>query len=172
MNIRSLTRDLERLSVAEALVADSYIRHALSRASLLVLAALIGLSAVALFEFAAYRLLQVALGSTIAAAVIGLANCAVAALLGWAATSIKPTREMELAVQMRQSALSDLKADLQSRQPLAEGAPIALVRSVVELLTVFLVPLVISLVRKLKRADASATSTPTPETRSSHASHA
>jgi hypothetical protein len=162
MNIHDVTRDLERLSIAEALVLDGCVRHALSRALLLVLAALIGLAGVALFEFGAYRLLQVALGSAKAAAVIGTANCTVAALLGLTGIWMRPTREMSLAVQMRRLAVSDLKTDLQSIRPIPADAAVAPVRSVVELLMILVVPLLISLVRKLRKADAGANSTATP----------
>lgn len=112
----SVVRNLRVLWRAESIIADIRFRQMLTRSSLKGAAALLGLFAYVMGSLAVFFALDQTLGSIWAAAVIALGNLVVAIGLLMIAEKSKPGREMELALEVRNSAIQALEADAEAIQ--------------------------------------------------------
>ena len=95
MNLQQIGRDIDRLSVSDALLADAYIRDSGKRACLYGLAGLAGIAGIAPIEYAAYLQLQAPIGQVWAAAAIYVVNAALAVMLAAVATFQPPKRDFD-----------------------------------------------------------------------------
>lgn len=109
-------RNLRILWRAESIVADICLRQMMTRSSLRGIAALLGVFAFLMTNLSLFFALQQDWGLIWAAAVIALANLLLSIVLLIIAQRSKPGREMELALEVRTSALQALEADAQGVQ--------------------------------------------------------
>ena len=117
----NLVRNLRVLWRAESIIADIRVRQMMARSSMRGIAALLGGFAFLMGNLALFFALEQAWGAIWAAALIGLANLLLAIILLVVAERAKPGREMELALEVRNTALQALETDAQViQQQLAE----------------------------------------------------
>lgn len=109
----NLVRNLRVLWRAESIIADIRFRQMMTRSSLRGMAALLGAFAFLMGNLALFFALEQAWGAIWAAALIGLANLLLATILLAVAERSKPGREMELALEVRNTALQALETDAQ-----------------------------------------------------------
>lgn len=112
----SIVRNLRVLWRAESIIADIRFRQMMTRSSLRGAAALLGLFAYIMGNLAVFFALERSWGSIWAAAILALGNLVIAVLLLVIAERSKPGREMELALEVRNSALQALESDAQGIQ--------------------------------------------------------
>lgn len=112
----NIVRNLRVLWRAESIIADIRFRQMMTRSSLRGAAALLGLFAYGMANLAAFFALDQAWGPIWASVAVALGNLAVALLLLTIAERAKPGREMELALEVRNSALQALETDAQAVQ--------------------------------------------------------
>jgi hypothetical protein len=148
VNLANLTRNLDRLSSADAVIADSYVRNVLNKSGLCALAGLVALLGFASMGISAFWLLERSLGPVAGSALIGGLICALAAGLFVFATHLKPGREFSFALDVRRSAIEALEGELTS-SPSTSSGPILYPGSEA-LISAVAVPLMASLLRTLK----------------------
>jgi hypothetical protein len=112
----SVARNLRILWRAESIIADIRIRQTMTRSSLRGVAALLGTFAFLMGNLSLFFALQQAWGRIWAAAVIALANLLLAVVMLIVAQRSKPGREMELAFEVRNSALQALESNARALQ--------------------------------------------------------
>jgi hypothetical protein len=122
-----LVRSLRILWRSERLLAEIRLRQLMRRASLLAIAAVLGLFAVAMLNVAGYVYLVPLVEPTGAALLVAAADAVVAAILALAALPQKPGPEVKVLEEIRDMALGDLEAEAQSL-----GADLRQVRSEIE----------------------------------------
>ena len=108
-----LVRNLRVLWRAESIIADIRFRQMMARSSMRGIAALLGAFAFLMGNLALFIALEQAWGAIWAAALIGLANLLLAIILLVIAERSKPGREMELALEVRNTALQALETEAQ-----------------------------------------------------------
>jgi hypothetical protein len=111
MMFADFVRHLQALSKVESLIARIWLTLLARRFAVFALAGLIALFGLGMADLAAFFWLQASLGAVWAAAVVALANFAVAAILAAYGAHAKPGPEMELATELRSMALESLQAD-------------------------------------------------------------
>lgn len=109
--MENVVRNLRVLWRAESIIADVRLRQMVLRSGLRGMAVLLGLFAFLMANLAVFFVLQQVWGSIWAAAVISLANVVLAGILLLLAGRTAPGREMELALEVRNTALQNLEAD-------------------------------------------------------------
>ena len=109
-----LVRSLRILWRSERLLAEIRLRQLMRRASLLAIAAVLGLFAVAMLNVAGYVYLVPLVEPTGAALLVAAADAVVAAILALAALPQKPGPEVKVLEEIRDMALGDLEAEAQS----------------------------------------------------------
>jgi hypothetical protein len=112
----NVVRNLRVLWRAESIIADIRFRQMMTRSSLRGVAVLLGTFAFLMGNLSVYFALEQAWGSTWAAALVGLANLLLALVLLMVAERTRPGREMELALEVRNTALEALETDAQALQ--------------------------------------------------------
>jgi hypothetical protein len=155
MNLQNLTRDIDRLSAADAVVADSYVRHVLSKTGLYLLAGIIAVAGIALLELSAFWLLEESIGAAGAAALIGVIDCLLAAVILLLAIQLRPGREFSLALTMRKSAIESLEQHVSTPGGPQGGIQSAAYPMSEALVSSVILPLVATLIRSFR--------TPRPE---------
>ena len=163
VNLESLTRELSRLSTADAVVIDSYVRHLLTKSALWIFAGIVAGVGLVLLELSGYWLLERSIGAVAAAATLGLLSCVLAAVILLAAALQRPGREFFYALDVRRSAIQSLEQEIPSGQShlAPSGYPMseALVSAVI-------MPLLFTLIRSFKATKAEktelTTTTPPP----------
>jgi len=148
VNLANLTRNLDRLSSADAVIADSYVRNVLNKSGLCALAGLVALLGLSALALSAFWLLERSRGPVAAAALIGVLVCALAAVLFVLAVQLKPGREFSFALDVRRSAIDALEADLASGTSYGSGT--MLYPASEALISAVAVPLMASLLRTLR----------------------
>ncbi|WP_445504774.1 phage holin family protein [Microvirga sp. G4-2] len=162
----SVVRNLRVLWRAESIIADIRFRQMMTRSSLRGAAALLGLFAYFMGNLAVFFALDRTLGSVWAAAIIALGNLVVAVVLLVFAEKSKPGREMELALEVRNSAIQALEGDAEAiQEQLTElrdevrgmkQAVVGFVRHPIDsVLPSMLVPLAGAVIKNLKKSAAS-----------------
>ena len=109
----NLVRNLRVLWRAESIIADIRFRQMMTRSSMRGIAALLGAFAFLMGNLALFFALEQSWGAIWAAALIGLANLLLAIILLAMAERSRPGREMELALEVRNTALQALEKDAQ-----------------------------------------------------------
>ncbi|MBF9233645.1 phage holin family protein [Microvirga alba] len=160
----SVTRNLRVLWRAESIIADIRLRQLMTRSSLRGAAALLGVFAFLMGNLAVFFALQPSWGSIWAAALIALGNLFLAIVVLLIAERSRPGREMDLALEVRNSAIQALEADAQVLQEqLSElrdevrgvrQAIVGFVRHPVDsVLPGLLVPLAGAIIKGLRKSD-------------------
>jgi hypothetical protein len=109
--IDDLVRHLQALAKVESLIAHTRLSLAARRLVLLTLAGLIAVFGLGMADLAAFFELQISLGNVWAAAIVALADFAIAGALALYAASTKPGPEMQLALEVRALAINSLQDD-------------------------------------------------------------
>lgn len=112
----NVVRNLRVLWRAESIIADIRLRQLVARSGLRAAAAFLGLFAFLMANLAVFFALQEIWGSIWAAAAVGGVNFVLALVLLMIAERMKPGREMDLALEVRNMALQSLEEDAQSVQ--------------------------------------------------------
>jgi len=98
--------------VAEALVADCYLRHLANKSLIGLFGALLAAIGLSLLGWSSFWLLEGTLGAVSAAAVVGTVICLSGAALLLVAARLRPTRELELAIDIRRTVRQDIEEEL------------------------------------------------------------
>jgi len=112
VNLQTLTRDIDRLSTADALVVDNYVRHLFGKFGFYLVAGVLAAAGVALLELASFWLLAQRVGPIGAAGIIGAIDCVLATSILLFATQLTAGREFSMALEMRKSAIEALEQDV------------------------------------------------------------
>jgi hypothetical protein len=141
---------------SERIIAELRLKRLLGNLGLQALAALVLTFALLAFEIAAYFVLVQVWSVSESAAVLGLCNLVIAVLLMLVAMRRPSSRELALAKEVHQDALTALTAELEQ----AEAAAPASLRSALESAAVpLLLPLIPLVIKRLrKQAGESAVS--------------
>lgn len=156
MDLQSIARDLDKLSSADAVVADSYIRYALRKGALYLLACFLASISSVLLGLSLYWLLAESLGATGAAALVGAIGCLLAGIIAVIAMLQSPGREFYFALKMRKSAIQSLEHDIDA-QPSTGSA--FLYPASEALITSIVLPLMGSLIKSLRSTPSKAVET-------------
>jgi hypothetical protein len=105
MDIANIARDVEHLTAADAVIAESYLLHVLRQASLYAIAGIIGITAAMLFELAAFWMIEPPLGAIAAFVILGIANGVLSVALLVLAMQLRPVRDLSMALQMPHAAM-------------------------------------------------------------------
>ncbi len=108
--MEKLSRGLKALARADTLIVTIWLAVAARRAVLLALAALIAALGFGMLDAAGYLALEPRLGALGAAACVAGADFVIAAILLFAALAVRPGRDLELALELRDNATEQLAA--------------------------------------------------------------
>ena len=133
---------------SERIIAELRLKRLLGNLGLQVLAALVLAFALLAFEIAAYFLLIQVWSISESAAVLGLCNLMLAVLLMLVALRRPASRELALAKEVHQDALTALTAELEQAEAVAPASLRAALEGAAVPLLLPLIPLVI---RRLRR---------------------
>jgi hypothetical protein len=117
VDLSNFTRDLEKLSTADAVVADSYLRYALRKSALYLLACCLAMVSLGLLGLSLYWALEHSVGAIGAAALVGFIGCQLATIVAVLAAVQSPGREFSFAIKVRKSAVQSLEQDLTATSP-------------------------------------------------------
>lgn len=109
--IDHLLRDFQVLRKADMLIGKIWLNVLARRLGLSVLAALIGVFGLGMANLAGYNALQSPLGAVWAASVVALVDFAIAAIVLLIAVRSRPGPEIELAFEVRKTALESIHED-------------------------------------------------------------
>ena len=143
MTRRHLIGHLRTLWRTERVVTELRLQRLLTNLGLQALAAFVTVCALLLFELAAYFALIQKWDAIWSAVALGLCDLIVAGLIGLIATRRPAGRELALAQDLHQQAISAFEDDLQDGRPLR-----AAIESVATSVLLPLVPLMIERLRK------------------------
>ncbi len=108
--MEKLNRALRALARADTLIATIWLTVAAKRGALLALAALIAALGFGMLDAAGYFALEPRIGSLWAAAAVAGADFLIAAILLLAASFVRPGRDLELALELRDNAIEQFAA--------------------------------------------------------------
>ena len=108
--MEKLSRGLRALARADTLIATIWLAVAAKRGALLALAALVAALGFGMLDAAGYFALEPRVGSLWAAASVAGADFLIAAMLLLAASYVRPGRDLDLALELRDNAIEHLAA--------------------------------------------------------------
>ncbi|MBR0826236.1 phage holin family protein [Bradyrhizobium manausense] len=150
MNTENVVKQLRVLWRTEKIIADIRLRHLLIGFGLRAFAALIAAFGLLMLELAAYFALAEIWSAILAAAILGVVNFAIAALL-FAISARSPSgRELELANEINGASIEALQIEARAMQAQFSGALHHPLNSLVP----FLVPLITIIIRSLRKPAA------------------
>lgn len=114
-------RHLQTLSKVDSLIARIWLNVMARRFALLVFAGLIAVFGLGMADLAGFYLLQASLGPIWAAALIALADFAIAAALALAARSVRPGAELDAAMDVRGMAIKALQENASELEATIKG---------------------------------------------------
>ncbi|MFG1298486.1 phage holin family protein [Xanthobacter sp. V3C-3] len=114
MNLDQLSRHLRILLRTNTIIAEIHLRHMVSRAGLFAFAALVASFGVVMLGVALFLALEETMGAKWAAVVVGAGGLALGLIVAVIGARLKPSRELDLANQVNQSALDAVQADLRA----------------------------------------------------------
>lgn len=147
----STSRIIHRAQVVwrtERIIAELQLKRLLGNLGLQALAALVLTFALLAFEIAIYFVLIQTWNTGESAAVIGLCNLLIALILTLVALRRPASRELALAKEVHQDALTALTAELEQAETMAPGSLRGALESAAIPLLLPLIPLVIKRLRK------------------------
>ena len=156
MNTENVVKHLRVLWRTDRIIAEIRMRHLLVGLGLRAFAALIAAFGLLMLELSAYFALVQIWSAISAAAILGVVNFAIAAIL--LATAARPPngRELELANEIHGSAVDALQLEARALQSQAAGAFHHPLNGVLPLLIVPLITIIIKSLRKSRTTDAPA----------------
>ncbi len=158
MSTSRLVRHAHVVWRSEGIIAELRLKRLLGSLGLQALAALVLAFALLSFELAAYFLLVQVWSASGSAAILGLCNLVIAALLMLLAARRPASRELTLAREVHQDALAALTTEIEQ----AEAAAPASLRSALEGAVVpVLLPLIPLVIQRLRRHKAENAATET-----------
>ncbi|MDR3464579.1 MAG: phage holin family protein [Xanthobacteraceae bacterium] len=122
MNPDNVTRNLRALWRADRIIADIRLRHMLVGLGLKAFAALFAAFGMLMLELAAYFALVQIWSAIVSAAVLGLFNFVVAAIILLVATRPPRSSDLELANEVHSSAIDALQVEVQALHGEIRGA--------------------------------------------------
>lgn len=108
--MEKLTRSLRALARADTLIATIWLTVAAKRGALLALAALIAALGFGMLDAAGYFALEPRIGAVWAAVSVAGADFVIAVILLVAASYVRPGRELDLALELRDNAFEQIAA--------------------------------------------------------------
>jgi hypothetical protein len=152
MNTENVVKQLRVLWRTDRVIADIRMRHLLLGMGLRAFAALIAAFGLLMLELAAYFALVQFWNAIAAAAILGVANFAIAATL-FAIAARQPTgRDLELAGEIHDSSIDALQLEARALQSELSGMIHHPLNGVLPLL---IVPLITIIIRSLKKSTAN-----------------
>lgn len=121
MNVENIIRYLRALWRADKVIADVNLRHLLSKLFLSAAAAVVAGFGLLLFELAAYFALVQVWSAIASAAALGLFNFVIAAGLSLLAARKSAGSELNLAMEVHESAIEGLQFEARALQGSASG---------------------------------------------------
>jgi hypothetical protein len=109
--IDHLLRDLQVLRKADILIGKIWLNVLARRLGLFAFAGLIGLFGLGMANVAGYNALQSSIGIVWAAAVVAAADFAIAAIMLLLASNSRPGPEIDVALEVRKTALESINED-------------------------------------------------------------
>lgn len=161
MNSENVVKNLRALWRTDRIIADIRMRHMLVSLGLKAFAALIAAFGLLMLELAAYFALVQTWSAVSAAAILGVANFVIAALLFAIAARPPAGRELELAGEIHGSAVDALQIEARALQSEVTGMIHHPLNGVLPMLLVPLITIIVKSLKKPKAAEPAAT--PRPE---------
>jgi hypothetical protein len=155
VNSENVVKNLRVLWRADRIIADIRMRHMLVGLGLRAFAALIAAFGLLMLELSAYFALVQIWSAILAAAILGVVNFAIAAVLFVIAGRQPAGRELELATEIHGSAVDALQIEARAMHSQVASMIHHPLNSALPML---LVPLITIIVRSLKKPKAAATS--------------
>jgi membrane protein implicated in regulation of membrane protease activity len=153
VNTENVVKHLRVLWRTDRIIADLRMRHLLVGMGLRALAALIAAFGLLMLELAAYFALVQYWNAISAAAILGVVNFLIAAILFAIAAKPPAGRELELATEIHSSSVDALQLEARALQSQASGMIHHPLNGVLPLL---IVPLITIIIRRLKKPAAAA----------------
>jgi Putative Actinobacterial Holin-X, holin superfamily III len=155
VNSENIVKNLRVLWRADRIIADIRMRHMLVGLGMRAFAALIAAFGLLMLELSAYFALVQIWSAILAAAILGVVNFVIAAVLLVIAGRPPSGHELELANEIHGSAIDALQIEARAMQSEVSGMIHHPLNSALPML---LVPLITIIVRSMKRPKAAATS--------------
>jgi hypothetical protein len=151
VNTENVVKHLRVLWRTDRIIADLRMRHLLVGLGLRAFAALIAAFGLLMLELAAYFALVQYWNAISAAAILGVVNFMIAAILFAIAAKPPAGRELELATEIHSSAVDALQLEARALQSQVSGAMHHPLNGVLPLL---IVPLMTIIIKSLKKSAA------------------
>ncbi|WP_027577801.1 hypothetical protein [Bradyrhizobium sp. Ai1a-2] len=151
MNTENIARQLRVLWRTDRIIAEIRLRHLLIGLGLRAFAGLIAAFGLLMFELSAYFALVQIWSAVAAAAILGAANFAIAAILFALALRPPSGRELDLATEIHGASVDALQVEARGLQSQVSG----LVQNPLNGILPMLVPLIGIIIRSLKKPAAA-----------------
>lgn len=161
MNTENVVRHLRALWRTDRIIADIRLRHLLMGLGLRAFAALIAAFGLLMLELSAYFALVQIWTAISAAAILGVINFAIAAVLFVIASKPPSGRELELATEIHGTSIDALQLEARALQSELSGM---IHNPLNEILPLLIVPLITIIVKSLKKPAAAPVSAGTAAT--------
>jgi hypothetical protein len=158
VNMENVVKHLRVLWRTDRIIADIRMRHLLVGLGLRAFAALIAAFGLLMLELSAYFALVQIWSAISAAAILGVANFVIAAILFAIAARPPSGRELELATEIHGSAVDALQLEARVLQSQVSGAIHHPLNGILPLL---IVPLITIIIKSLKKPAATPTAAAT-----------
>ena len=155
MNTENVVKHLRILWRTDRIIADLRMRHMLVGLGLRAFAALIAAFGLLMLELSAYFALVQIWSAISAAAILGIVNFVIAAILFVIAARPPSGRELELASEIHGSSIDALQLEARALQSQVSGAFHHPLNGILPLL---IVPLITIIIKSLKKSAATPTS--------------
>jgi hypothetical protein len=153
VNTENVVKHLRVLWRTDRIIADIRLKHMLVGLGLRAFAALIAAFGLLMLELAAYFALVQVWSAIYAAAILGVANFVIAAILFAIAARPPSGRELELANEIHTAAVDALQIEARTLQSQVSGA----IRNPLHgILPALMIPLITIIIKSLKKSPAAA----------------
>ena len=159
MNSENVVKQLRALWRTDRIIAEIRMRHMLAGLGLRAFAALIAAFGLLMLELSAYFALVQIWSAISAAAVLGVVNFVIAAVLLVVAGRPPAGRELELATEIHDSAVEALHTEARALQSQFTGMVHHPLNSVLPLVLVPLITIIVKSLKKSKTTDSTAKAT-------------
>jgi len=151
VNTENVVRNLRVLWRTDRIIADIRMRHLLVSFGLRAFAALIAAFGLLMLELSAYFVLILSLSAISAAAILGVINFAIAAILFLIAARPPKGRELDLATEVHGSSIESLQVEARALQSDVSGAVHHPLSGILPLL----IPLLTIVIKSLRKPTAT-----------------
>jgi hypothetical protein len=151
VNTDKIIRDLRVLFRSQSVITEIKLNHLAARSGLMAVAALIAIFGLAMLDLAVYFQLEPNLGRVGAAALVGVGDLILAAILFIVAARAKPGRDLELAQEIQKSALDALAGDAREIEADIRGLTNIVRNPLDSALPSLIIPLASTLIKALRK---------------------